>query len=198
MSVKGNGGSDGRAAVRNGKQIASSGKHQIPVDLTAMLKALAEKANRGDPQALADLRRTLDERPEIWETCGNLGRQAELAWIALLAGEQKLTSESIKKYVQRLKADLLGPHPTTVERLLVDDVAVSYLAARHSDILAADSGSQPVAVAALRIRRCESAQRRLHRAIGNLVLLRAKAPEGLAPPNSLRLFPGEKERHRRA
>jgi hypothetical protein len=80
-----------------------------------------------------------------------------------------------------MKADLLSPEPTRLEQILVDDSAVCYLAARHAEILAAEPGKHSLGQAALRIRRCDSAHRRLHRAIKNLALLRAKAQAGLAP-----------------
>jgi hypothetical protein len=38
-----------------------------------------------------------------------------------------------------MKADLLGPQPTRLEQILVDDIAVCYLAARHAEIRGACS-----------------------------------------------------------
>jgi hypothetical protein len=145
------------------------------------LRALVDRANRGDAAALVELRGMLDTYPQIWQTCGDLGRSAERAWVELLAGTEVLGSESIERYLQRMKTDLLGSQPTRLEQILVDDIAVCYLAARHADILAAEPGTHSLGQGALRIRRCDSAHRRLHRAVKNLALLRAKAQAGLAP-----------------
>jgi len=164
----------------------------------AELQALVQRANRGDKAALADLRSMLDRHPEVWRTCGDLSRLAEQTWIDLLAGQEALGDESIKRHVQGLKADLLGPHPTAIERLLVDSIGICYLAARHSEISAADSGNHSLGQAALCIKRCESGQRRLLSAIRSLALLRASAPEGLAPLDSLRLYKEQGEKRKQA
>jgi hypothetical protein len=71
-----------------------------------------------------------------------------------------------------------------MERVLVDEVVASYLAARHADLMASQPGNCSVALATLRYRRCESAQRRHQRAVKNLAVLRAKVPEGLGPVSS--------------
>ena len=68
-----------------------------------------------------------------------------------------------------------------LEQILIDAIAVCYLASRHAEILAAEPGKHSLGQAALRIRRCDSAQRRLQRAVKNLALLRAKAQACLAP-----------------
>src|SRR5262245_24429474 len=68
-------------------------------ELTARLKALAEAANRGDQAALVGLRRLLDDCPAIWQRVGDLAPHAELAWLALIAGEDALAAETIKRTV---------------------------------------------------------------------------------------------------
>lgn len=170
-----------------------------PAALTAALQGLVQRANAGDRQAVTDLRQALDEHPEIWQSCGNLSKMAERAWLELIGGDQVLSVESIKRSLKELKADLLGPHPTVIERVLVDSAAISYLALRHSEISAANPGSQSLGLATLRLRRCESAHRRFTSSLKILTLLRAKAPEGLVPLNGgLRLYTGEEDRRKRA
>jgi hypothetical protein len=153
-------------------------------DYEAQLLALVEEANGGDEAALVQLRAFLDAHPEVWETVGNLAKLAERYWIDLVVGQEFLASESVQRYVEKLRADLLGPEPTRMERVLVDEVVASYLAARHADLMASQPGTCSVALAALRYRRCESAQRRHQRALKNLAVLRAKVPEGLSPASS--------------
>jgi hypothetical protein len=55
--------------------------------------------------------------------------------------------------------------------------------------MAAQPGSHSLGQAALRIRRCASAQRQLAQALRTLALLRAKAPDGLTPREAARLHP---------
>jgi hypothetical protein len=151
------------------------------VDYQSELLSLVEEANRGDDEALAQLRAFLDIHPEIWETVGDLAKLAEQYWIDLVVDQEFLAIESVTRYVEKLRADLLGPEPTRMERVLVDEVVAAYLAARHADLMAGQPGNCSVPLATLRYRRCESAQRRHQRAVKNLAILRAKAPEGLVP-----------------
>jgi hypothetical protein len=90
--------------------------------LRVRLDALVAEADRGDPRALAGLRRMLDEHPEIWRTLGDLAAHAERIWIAAIAGEGCLTVESVRRQVAGMKSELNGPHPTPTEELLVDQV----------------------------------------------------------------------------
>src|SRR5947209_4374049 len=103
MSTRGRGGSAGRTAARGNKARMPSKQPPAAADLSTTLRTLACRSNAGDSQALAELRRFLDDRPEIWETCGDLGRRAERCWIDLVADGDALSAESIKKFVQQLK-----------------------------------------------------------------------------------------------
>ncbi len=150
-------------------------------DLVNQLRGLVEGANSGDRSALAALRRFLDHHPEVWKTCGDLGKVAERAWLDLLAKDDALAQESAAKHLARLKSDLAGPEPLMLEKLLVDDIGVCYLAKLHAEIAAASPSGGSLAQAGFRLRRAESAQRRFLRAVKTLTGLRALLPEGLSP-----------------
>ena len=160
-------------------------------DYEALFRGLVERANQGEPEALARLRKFLDLNPCIWEKAGDLTAAAERAWTELIAGADRLAAESLRRRLARLKAELAGPHPA-LESLLVDQVAVSWLAAHDGEIRAAVAGGA-VAQAALRLRRAESGQRRLLNAVKTLSTLRALTARGLAPLDSVRLFKSERE-----
>src|SRR5262249_44176805 len=153
---------------------------------------LGERGRRGGEEGPANLRPSLDQSPEIWEHVGALARRAELAWLGLLAGEDQLSSESIKRTVAQLKAELAGPAPTPLEALLVDLVAVTWLGAMHGEIAAAQVGGS-VEQARYRQGRAESTQRRLLRAMKSLATLRAVTPRGLVPSSALVAFAPTKE-----
>jgi hypothetical protein len=156
------------------------------------LRELADRANRGGEQALANLRQLLDQCPEVWQHVGDLARRAELAWLGLLAGEDQLSSDSIKRKVAQLKADLAGPAPTPLESMLIDLVAVCWLGAMHGEIAAADAGGS-VALGRFREGRAEGSQKRLLRAVKTLAAVRAVTPRGLVPSSSLVMFAPAKE-----
>jgi Tfp pilus assembly protein PilN len=82
----------------------------------------------------------------------------------------------------------LGSRPTQLERLLVDHVAVGFLAERHAEIAAADSRPSTLAQDKFRLQQAESAQRRFLTGVKMLTSLRALVPQGLAPAESPRVF----------
>jgi hypothetical protein len=153
---------------------------------------LVARANRGDQAALADLRGFLDAHPEVWRTCGDLGKYAERAWLGLVSGEV-LGTESIRRHVEQLRADLAGPRPTAMEQLLVNQVITCHLAVTHAEIAAARPGGSSVQQLVVRMKRCESTQRRYLGALRALAHIRAALPQGLVPVNQLRLYGGEHE-----
>jgi hypothetical protein len=156
-----------------------------------------DKANGGDRAALTDLRDFFDRHPEVWQTCGDLGKCSERAWLALLAAGA-LGTESVKRHVEQLRADLGGPCPTPVERLLVDRAVVCYLSLSHAELASARPDPSSPAQVAIRLKRCESAQRRYLSALRMLALLRATVPQGLIPVNSSRLYADQQEGRKRA
>src|SRR4051794_3772613 len=118
--------------------ITASGDGAVSVEdaanLRQRLNELTSKANSGDTQALAELRRFLDAHPEIEEHVGDLARLAEASWIGLLAGKNTLVQESVKRQVAQMKDSLAGSRPTTIERLVIDLVAINHLVERQAEI----------------------------------------------------------------
>jgi hypothetical protein len=99
----------------------------------------------------------------------------------------ELTETAVLEEAGRMRAELLGPAPSVVERVLASNLVVAYLAAQHAALAAADAAPTP-AVVAMRDRRLESAQRRLAAAARAWLLLWGKQAKGVAPPQAARLF----------
>jgi hypothetical protein len=137
------------------------------------LQVLVDRANQGSPTALACLRQLLERCPEVWQEVGDLSRHAELAWTHLIGGDNKLVLEAVKRHVARMKGELAGPAPTPIERLLIEQVALSWLASRYAEIAAATPGTSSLGEAKVRLKRAESAQRRFMTSIKTLTELRA-------------------------
>src|SRR5208282_4850065 len=57
---------------------------------TAELQQLLSRAQQGDLTVLGQLRRVLEDTPQLWETFGNLAAQAEGALVKLAAGTDLL------------------------------------------------------------------------------------------------------------
>jgi hypothetical protein len=130
---------------------------------------------------LAGLRRLLDNNAQIWQRAGDVGARAERAWVDLLAAGNQLAAESIPRRLRELKAELAGPDPTSLEKLLVDLIAISWLATCDAEATAAEVGGS-LSQAALRLRRAESAQRRHLAALKALATVRSLGPAALGMP----------------
>jgi hypothetical protein len=101
-------------------------------DLAALTRdeftAIVERANRGEAAALKDLRRLVDNSPEIWQTLGDLAGQTESATIALVADGNSLVSESIRRQLEELRTQLGGgTTDNALERLAVERIVQSWL-----------------------------------------------------------------------
>jgi len=148
------------AAQTVGKEDADAPAVQPTLTRSEALQILVDRANRGSKSALHCLRQLMNQCPEVWQEVGDLTRHAELAWTHLVGGDNKLVLEAVKRHVARMKGELAGPAPTPIERLLIEQVALSWLASRHAEIAAATPGTSSLGEAKVRLKRAESAQRR--------------------------------------
>lgn len=154
------------------------------------LSILTEQAARGCAEAIEDLKSLLTRFPEfrkLIRQLDDLTTRAENAWVAVLAGNDKLTEESVRKEIDEMKSELLGDHSTIIDRIVAGSVIVSYLAHQRAAMTAAKPAESP-AIAAMRDCRAESAQKRLLRAVKGLQLVRGKAAKGIHPAATVRLF----------
>jgi hypothetical protein len=157
------------------------------------LRELVTKAKAGDASVLPRLREVLDDNPQIWQHTGDLEQVVVRAWTQLLAGDDPLTLEVLRRKAEALRAELEGDSPTPLERLLVGQVVSSWLEMSHAQAQVAAPGSTTLGQASHNLRRAESAQKRYLAAIKTLTTVRALVPRGLVPVNHLRLHdPGSK------
>jgi hypothetical protein len=80
-------------------------------ELTRRLKALAARANSGDPEALVLLRDALDQLPWLAAYIGDLAKYSEAQWIDLLAPQDLLLRESIRRRIGPAQAGTRRPAP---------------------------------------------------------------------------------------
>jgi hypothetical protein len=146
------------------------------------LQELIKRASDGNEVCLRGLRTFLDNHPDVWEIAGNVAALAEKHWVEVLANGNALAELSIPRKLKALKAELLGSDPTPLERLLVDVIAVTFLAAEQGEIAATRQEGSTQQIAS-RLRRAESGQRRLLSAIKALAVVRALMPRALPKPS---------------
>jgi len=158
--------------------------------LRQRLEKLNARANAGEPGALAELEAFLKDQPEVLAAAGDLARHAEKVWTDLVVGADSFTRIAVASQVERLKAELAGPDPSPLEKLLVDHTAIAYLAQRGAELSAAQSGGT-IPQAAFRLRKAESAQRRFLLATKSLATLQALQSQATRPVKGPRLYDPE-------
>src|SRR5262245_35795518 len=151
--------------------------------LTAdQIRPLLARAQAGDAAALPSLRRFLDDNPELWRRLGDLAGHAREALLSLATADDLLARGSMRRRMDELEAELAGPSPTPLERVLARRVALCWAQAHLADLdaLQNDTGATPLAAHALR--RQESAQRRLAQAVRGLATARKLLPSAAGTP----------------
>jgi hypothetical protein len=146
------------------------------------VQALCRRAIAGDKAVLPELRRTLDAHPEMWREYGDAAAVTQRSWVKLAAGSDLLMQESLTRAAAALKAEVAGPDPSTLERLLADRIVATWLQVNHADALFAQRSSASPAERRELQRRQESAERRHEAALKQLALVRKllrKAPSPL-------------------
>ena len=67
------------------------------------------------------------KEPDLWEQAGNIALQAERSMISFAAGKNALSHEAMERKADQLRAELVGPAPTPLERLVVDQIIICWL-----------------------------------------------------------------------
>jgi hypothetical protein len=145
------------------------------------LQRLVERAERGDESVLGELRAALDVNPWVWERYGDLAKQSQAAWLQLVAGRNLLLHESARRKAEQLRAELAGPAPSPLERLLIERIVATWLQVHYSDASYAQlKGTNPAQHTAA-LQRQNSAQQRYLQAVKALATVRKLLRPGPAP-----------------
>jgi hypothetical protein len=155
------------------------------------LRELVKKAKAGDSSALPRLRDLLDDHRELWEWMGDLSRIVREGWIKELIPSDPAVSESIRRQADALWDQLCGPHPTATEKLLADQVVACWLEVEYSRNALTMLNGQAGSRGQFLVKWSETALRKYLTALRTLATVRARLPDGLAPPNTLRLHVAE-------
>ncbi len=133
---------------------------------------LLKRAQSGDSAALPDLRRLLNESPELWSELGNLAMQARRSWVELAGGNNELTREALWRHLSDLTLRLSGPSPSMLENLVIGRVVTCWLQVHYWDWLAAQSNGSALRQREYVQRSQDRAQRRYLSAIRSLATVR--------------------------
>ena len=136
------------------------------------LRRLVERAEQGDASVLGELRAALDVNAWAWQDYGDLGRQSQAAWLQLIAGSNLMLHESTQRKAEQLRAELAGPSPAPLERLLVERVVACWLQTHYADASYAQLKGTTPAQHTAALRRQNSAQQRYLQAAKALATVR--------------------------
>ena len=144
---------------------------------------LVRRANAGDDDALALMRQTLDSNPEIWQSVGDLAKHAQQSMLKLIAGDNKLVSESLLRKAAEMKTDLSGPSPSKLEKLAVERIVACWLEMEYLATVYPVAKGETLGQARFVLKQKESSERRFNAAVKSLTTLRALLPGGNVKPS---------------
>lgn len=145
------------------------------------IREMNQRASAGSESALHALHDLMDRHPEIWGHLGDMATIAERSWLDVIATNDALARESIRRRLDKLKIDLAGENPCPLETLLCNHVALSWVAAQDAEAQASRAMEVSPGQARFRLTQAESAQRRFLAASRTLALLRSTMARGLRP-----------------
>jgi hypothetical protein len=143
------------------------------------LLALTDRAQRGDKSALPAIRELLQDPAVVDAWGGDLAEQAQLNLVNKVSGQNLLIKESLTRKLDLLRAELAGPTPTPIERLLADRIVTCWLHLHHLEVNYAVKDSMSVEMATYYQRSLSSAQKRYLAAIKTLAMVRKLAVPAL-------------------
>jgi hypothetical protein len=140
------------------------------------LRALLERARLGEAAAVPALRAALDQHPEVWGQFGNLADHSKRSWIELISGPDLALAEVLTRKTADLEAELAGPDPTPLEKLLAARITANWLQLHHAEAAQAQSAEVSLKHAEFTSKR----QARVHKsylmAIASLATIRRLLP----------------------
>jgi hypothetical protein len=146
----------------------------VPTDRT-QLEKLLDRAQKGDTSTLPAVREMLQTPTVVDAFGGNLAQQAELSLVNAAAGDNLVFREALTRKLELIRAELAGPSPTPLERLLVDRIVTCWLQLSDADVRAAQAKDLSPAWAEFYQRRMDRAHRRYLSAIKTLATVRRLA-----------------------
>jgi hypothetical protein len=147
----------------------------VPTD-RKQLEKIIQRAREGDEAMLPVLQQLFKDPAAVDRLGGDLARQAELSLTRSATGKNVLLREALQRKVELLRAELGGPAPAPLERLLVERVVACWLQLHLADVfLAQQNGKLSPRQAEYHERARDRAHKRYLSSIKTLVLVRKLA-----------------------
>jgi hypothetical protein len=146
-----------------------------PLSKADWREEIFDRIEKNDESAVPEFQKLLKELPHLVEAGGNLAEVAEQKLIEVITGKQLLFSESLKAKLDATRAELAGPSPSPVEKLLVERVVTCWLQVNHADAIVAQCENCTLAQGDYNQRRQDRAHRRFLLAVKTLATVRRLA-----------------------
>ena len=163
------------ALPTSARELADGGKPGA--DVVGWVLAMAQLAAEGDGRATETLLQACREVPRLWDFLAVLPAHAQRAWVDLLAGDgadAELARRVIEQDIARKRREVAGEHPSPLEALLAERIALCWVAAQQADAQYARklAGGMSFREGEYYARRAEQANRQLLRAVQALATVR--------------------------
>jgi hypothetical protein len=112
------------------------------------LQGLLGKAEKGDEDAVPEIRQILDERPHLAWQFVDVAQVAEEALIEKMSGEEDLAVKEIMRcQLKAMREEIAGENPSPLERLLAERVVATWLQIQLFEGLYASGMSKSMTIA---------------------------------------------------
>jgi hypothetical protein len=112
------------------------------------LRGLLGKAEKGDENAVPEIRQILDERPDLAWQFVDVAQVAEEALIEKMSGEEDLAVKEIMRcQLKAMREEIAGENPSPLERLLAERVVATWLQIQLFEGLYASGMSKSTTIA---------------------------------------------------
>jgi hypothetical protein len=148
---------------------------EVPAEKVNELRDLVKRSQKGDRTMLPRLREVLKDPAAVDLLGGNLARYAQLTLIDKFSGGNLLFKESLARKLELLRAELTGPSPDPLERLLVERVLACWLHLHHLEQIYAQQDGMSLEMGGYYQRCLSAAQKRYLAAIKTLAVVRKLA-----------------------
>ena len=140
------------------------------------LEELVTRARQGDDAVVPQMREVL-KHSELWREVGDMARHAQDTWLKLIAGDDHLVKESIRKSLTEMRNQLEEPGASRLEKLLIERIVACWLQVQFAEINVATSANQPLPRRRFYQQQLDSANRQFLTSTKQLMALRHLLPK---------------------
>jgi hypothetical protein len=161
------------------REVMNKGEIEERRATVAKLRALIDKAQKGDEEAALDIRKVLDGTPDLaWLFIKGPGKMAESALIGEITNNEDLaTKELLKHQLESMRIEVAGQNPSPLERLLAERVVATWLEVQlFSGLYAMGMKGETLSQGEYRQKRLDRAHSRHLSAVKALAQIRKMGP----------------------